>query len=123
MVQKPASLQPCEKDKRGRRKVGSNRRVSFILYLPAIKIPKKTNHMPKRTRMRIPLFICFFMIAAFASGQDRFEWSEEYDLTMADFLGSGTQIGGGNIYTVQTASQIDFAWQMTNFEFMATKNW
>lgn len=73
--------------------------------------------------MKAVAFTYFFVIAVAASGQNKFEWSENRKLSIEDFLGSGTQIGDVNIYSVQTGGQIEFAYQMSNAEFMMTKNW
>lgn len=74
--------------------------------------------------MRAPLIVYFFVIvASTATAQSKVEWSENYKLAIEDFLGSGTQIGGSNVSTVQVGSKIEFAYQMTNGEFMMTKNW
>jgi len=70
------------------------------------------------------LNIIQLLIFVFSSvhGQNIIEWNEKYQLQLTDFQSPASQIGQGNIYSLQTASFFDFSFYMTAFEFMATKN-
>lgn len=54
-------------------------------------------------------------------GQDILEWNPEYKLQLSDFK-SGANQTGANIISINAACRIDFAYQMSNYEFMFTKN-
>ena len=50
------------------------------------------------------------------------EWDGKYQLQLSDFQSASTQIGNVNMYTIYTGNNIDFSYQMSNYEFMLTKN-
>ena len=54
--------------------------------------------------------------------QDELDWDEKYKLQFSDFRSPSTQLEGGNIYSLYSGVTFDFAFQMTNAEFMFTKN-
>ena len=54
--------------------------------------------------------------------QDEVEWDGKYQLHFSDFQSPTTQIGEGNIYSLFGGSSFDFAFHMSNAEFMFTKN-
>ena len=67
--------------------------------------------------------IMFLMLGwVLIQAQNEIEWDGKYQLKLADFQSPATQIGQGNIYSIQAASSFDFAFYMNNFEFMVTKN-
>src|SRR5689334_18016673 len=72
--------------------------------------------------MRTGAIVYFFMMSIVANGQ-KIDWAENYKLSMSDFRSSTTQIGFVNMYGVQTGVMIEFAFAMSNAEFMLTKNW
>jgi hypothetical protein len=65
------------------------------------------------------LFTLIFFTRSFAQGD--FEWTPERKLTLADFQSAATNLSA-DVITMQPASRIDFAYQMSNYEFMFTKN-
>jgi hypothetical protein len=66
--------------------------------------------------------IIFLTIALSVQGQNAIEWDGEYQLQLSDFQSPETQIGQGNIYFISLSSSFDFAFHMSGFEFMLTKN-
>lgn len=68
----------------------------------------------------ITLLLVLFSIPSFA--QNNIEWNENYKLQLSDFQSKGTEIGNTEINSIHTASGLDFSIQMTNIEFMFTKN-
>jgi len=74
------------------------------------------------TGIRNSLIIAlFFLFQLSATGQSVLEWSSTYKLTLDDFRSSESEIGG-SIYSVYSTASIDFAFQMSQYEFMFTKN-
>lgn len=70
-----------------------------------------------------PLFlIALSLIVQVVYGQNTIDWNGEYQLKLSDFQSAATHVGSTNHYSLQSASQIDFSYQMTNAEFMFTKN-
>jgi hypothetical protein len=61
--------------------------------------------------------LCFSVFA-----QNEIEWDGNYQLQFADFGSATTQVGQGNIYSLHSGASFDFAFQMSNAEFMFTKN-
>ncbi len=68
------------------------------------------------------ILIVFFASIFFAQAQQKLEWDGVYQLQLSDFQSSSTQIGDSKIYSIHSASGLDFAFHMTNAEFMFTKN-
>ncbi len=68
----------------------------------------------------IALFI--FLFSAPLIAQNTIEWNENQQLQLSDFQSKGTQIGNTQINSIHTASGLDFSIQMSNIEFMFTKN-
>jgi len=67
------------------------------------------------------LFI--FMTPAICFGQSEIVWSSGYELTLADFQSSETEISKDmDGYSLFSGANIDFSFQMSNVEFMMTKN-
>jgi hypothetical protein len=64
-------------------------------------------------------FIIFVVSQVVA--QSRLEWSPDYKLQMSDFQSEGTKTGG-NINSLIAGSGIEFAYTMSTYEFMFTKN-
>lgn len=68
-------------------------------------------------------FILLFLLATnILKGQSLIEWSKDYQLQLSDFQSTATQIGGGNTFSLHTASSLNFSFSMSNAEFMFTKN-
>lgn len=63
-----------------------------------------------------------FLFSAPIIAQNTVEWNENYKLQLSDFQSNGTQIGNTQINSIHTASGLDFSLQMSNIEFMFTKN-
>jgi hypothetical protein len=68
------------------------------------------------------ILITFLLITAQINAQNTIEWDEKYQLQLSDFQSSATQIGNVKINSINTASSLDFSFQMSNIEFMFTKN-
>lgn len=66
---------------------------------------------------------CLFFLSVFSpvSGQNIFDWSPDYKLTKSDFMGTKGDVSS-DVFTVHAASTINFSYQMSNYEFMLTKN-
>ena len=62
------------------------------------------------------------LVANAVSAQNQVEWDGNYELQMSDFQSKGTQVGGTTVISMQTASSLQFGFQMSNVEFMFTKN-
>ena len=75
-----------------------------------------------RYDMKQFLLLALFTLALFAHGQNTFEWNGTYQIQLTDFQSPATQIGNTTIYSLHSGSGIDFAYVMTNAEFMFTKN-
>lgn len=54
--------------------------------------------------------------------QNKIDWNGTYELQLSDFQSNETQVGSTSIITMQTASDLEFSFQMSNVEFMFTKN-
>lgn len=72
--------------------------------------------------MRSIFFTLFLIASVLGNAQNLINWDGAYQLQLSDFQSPATRIGQGNIYSLQTASSIDFAYSMSNAEFMFTKN-
>jgi hypothetical protein len=69
------------------------------------------------------LFIAILLaIVSNVKGQNTIEWDGNYQLKLSDFQSTATQIGGTNIYSLNTVSSFDFSFYMSSGEFMFTKN-
>jgi hypothetical protein len=62
------------------------------------------------------------LVANAVSAQNQVEWDGNYKLQLSDFQSQGTQVGGTTVISMQTASSLQFGLQMSNVEFMFTKN-
>lgn len=74
--------------------------------------------------MKKILLICLFILtnSAVSLAQNQVEWDGKYQLQLSDFLSKATKIGEGNIYSINMGSLIEFNYQMSNAEFVFTKN-
>ena len=71
------------------------------------------------------LFTTAFLIFNFSLiyGQSKLNWSAEYKLTLEDFKSPQTEIDKNlNTYFMLSGSEIGFNVQMSNYEFMFTRN-
>lgn len=64
--------------------------------------------------------IVIFSISAKA--QNTINWDGKYQLQFSDFQSPSTKIGETRIYSVYPSAVMDLMFNMTNIEFMATKN-
>ncbi len=71
--------------------------------------------------MKRTIFILFTLITLISNAQNVIEWDENYKLVLSDFQSSSSKIGG-NIYSLNSGSRMDFSFYMSNYEFMFTKN-
>jgi len=62
------------------------------------------------------------LVANAVNAQNQVEWDGNYELQISDFQSKGTQVGGTTVISMQTASSLQFGFQMSNVEFMFTKN-
>lgn len=72
--------------------------------------------------MKKIITIVLLLIAFQIDAQNNIEWDGKYELQLSDFQSGATQIGDVKINSIHTASSLDFAFQMSNIEFMFTKN-
>jgi hypothetical protein len=72
--------------------------------------------------MKKIISITLLFIAVQINAQNNIEWDGKYQLQLSDFQSNATQIGNVKINSIHTASSLDFAFQMSNIEFMFTKN-
>lgn len=66
--------------------------------------------------------IALLSFASSAFAQNMIEWDGKYQLKLSDFKSPATQIGNVSMYSIQSNAVIDYAVQMSNYEFMFTKN-
>jgi hypothetical protein len=72
--------------------------------------------------MKLKLVLLFSLLFNLVNAQSVIEWTPDYKLQLSDFQGEGTKIGGIDIYSLHSASTVGFTVQMTNIQFMMTKN-
>lgn len=72
--------------------------------------------------MRISILILGILFQARAiMAQNSIEWDGVYQLRVTDFKSPSSKVGESNIYSLHTAANMDFSFQMSNAEFMFTK--
>lgn len=54
--------------------------------------------------------------------QNSIEWDGVYQLRITDFKSPSSKVGESNIYSLHTVANMDFSFQMSNAEFLFTKN-
>jgi hypothetical protein len=86
------------------------------------EVPPQPLKTIKNKRMKKLFFFAFLLIASIANAQNTIDWDGKYQLQLSDFRSPATQIGGTAVASLHTASTIDFSFQMTNAEFLFTKN-
>ncbi|MFM7430975.1 MAG: hypothetical protein ACKO1F_13880, partial [Flammeovirgaceae bacterium] len=80
-------------------------------------------HKEIRTGMRISILILGILFQSRAiMAQNSIEWDGVYQLRVTDFKSPSSKAGESNIYSLHTTANMDFSFQMTNAEFMFTKN-
>lgn len=72
--------------------------------------------------MRIILLSTLSLLSIAVYAQDTINWNNRYQLKLSDFKSTATEIGDVNIYSLSSGAQLTFAYQMSNGEFMFTKN-
>jgi len=72
--------------------------------------------------MKNLILIALIFVPFITKSQNQIDWDGKYQLQLSDFLSKETQIGNVDIYSLNTASYIDFFFNMTTGEFMFTKN-
>jgi hypothetical protein len=72
--------------------------------------------------MRLLSTLLFLALTNTLYGQNMIEWSKDYQLQLSDFQSPATEIGTGNMFSLNTGAGLDFSFYMTNAEFMFTKN-
>ena len=73
-------------------------------------------------RKTASLLFLFLLISFSLLAQNDVEWDGKYQIQLSDFQSKATQIGNINTNSIQTASGLNFSIQMSNIEFMFTKN-
>lgn len=66
--------------------------------------------------------ITLILVSSSTYAQSVIEWDGNYNLQLSDFQSPTTQITGANMYSLYSGSGFDFAFHMSNAEFMFTKN-
>lgn len=72
--------------------------------------------------MRTILLLAAVCLSFTVPAQNVVDWDGRYQLQLSDFQSPATQIGGTTIMALNTGSTLNFAFQMTNAEFLFTKN-
>jgi hypothetical protein len=72
--------------------------------------------------MRISFLLLFILLSSNTYAQNIIEWDSSYKLQLSDFQSAATKLKGGNVYSLKSSNTIDFAFSMSNAEFMFTKN-
>ncbi|SEG06610.1 hypothetical protein [Flavobacterium urumqiense] len=72
--------------------------------------------------MKKIIIIAFLLIAVQINAQNAIEWDGKYQIQLSDFKSKATQIGNVSSNSIQNASGLNFSIQMSNIEFMFTKN-
>jgi len=72
--------------------------------------------------MKKTISIIFLFIAVQINAQNNIEWDGKYQIQLSDFKSKATQIGNVSSNIIQTASGLNFSIQMSNVEFVFTKN-
>lgn len=72
--------------------------------------------------MKVLLIATFSFIVINSFSQNSVEWDGIYQLQLSDFQSASSQIRDVNMIGIQTAAGMDFSFQMSNAEFMLTKN-
>lgn len=74
--------------------------------------------------MKLRLFLLLLCSSTLALAQEnRVDWRPGYPIGMVDFQGANTSVGTGTEkLLLQSGVGLDFGFQMSNFEFMATRN-
>jgi|GEM_PF-5856976 len=71
---------------------------------------------------KILVFSAFIWLVTLSSfAQQSIHWSPDYYLTIKDFGSKKTKVGTQNNY-INSSARMDFSFQMSNTEFMLTKN-
>ena len=72
--------------------------------------------------MKKTISIIFLFIVVQINAQNNIEWDGKYQIQLSDFKSKATQIGNVSSNSIQTASGLNFSIQMSNVEFVFTKN-
>ncbi|WP_373520730.1 hypothetical protein [Aquiflexum sp.] len=70
-------------------------------------------------KILLALYILLLSLPGFS--QDIIEWDQQYQVKMEDFQSKRSKIDG-EVILIQTSAKMDFAFAMSNYEFMLTKN-
>jgi hypothetical protein len=72
--------------------------------------------------MKTLLLSIFILSYSLGISQEEIQWDGKYQLQLSDFQSSTTQIGKTNISSIYVQPGIEFSYNMSNVEFMFTKN-
>jgi hypothetical protein len=71
---------------------------------------------------KLYLLLTLLLISTEVFPQNAIEWDGVYEIKLSDFQSDATKIGQTNLYSVQPSIGIGFSFNMTNAEFLFTKN-
>jgi hypothetical protein len=72
--------------------------------------------------MKLIVTAVLFLSVFIADAQNVIDWDGIYQLKLSDFQSPASEIGDVSVYSIQGSSSFDFSFQMSNAEFMFTKN-
>jgi hypothetical protein len=72
--------------------------------------------------IRSVFIVLFIVLTSVLNSQNLIDWDGNYELQLSDFQSSATEIGGSGVNSLQSSSNVDFSFYMSNAEFMFTKN-
>src|SRR5688572_21680744 len=70
------------------------------------------------------VLVVLLILPIVSNSQNIIEWDPNYKLNISDFQSAATVIGedAGNICSLHSSTSMAFAFSMSNYEFMFTKN-
>ena len=71
---------------------------------------------------RIVFVILFAGLTKAGFTQNIIDWDGIYQLQLSDFRAKTSQIGDVNMFSLHSSAQMNFAYNMSSYEFMFTKN-
>lgn len=71
---------------------------------------------------RIVFVILFACLTKAGFTQNIIDWDGIYQLQLSDFRAKTSQIGDVNMFSLHSSAQMNFAYNMSSYEFMFTKN-
>lgn len=105
----------------------TNKSIIFILISSLLKLIKADlfliiQEYNFKIFMKSIGILFLLVLSSPLMAQKIINWENDYQLQLSDFKSPTTQIGQTNIYSLNSGSRVDFAFSMSNAEFMFTKN-